>query len=167
MHQRNTGATLSPLNAFLILQGVETLALRVERHVENARQVAEFLRKDQRVAWVNYTGFPDNPLSSARAEIFGGNVRSLLTFGVKGGFEAGKKFLDALRMFKRLVNMGDAKSLATHPASTTHRQLTPEQLRNAGVTPETIRLSIGIEHIDDIIEDLDRALSAAALAGAA
>ncbi len=167
VHQRNTGATLSPLNAFLILQGVETLALRVERHVENARRVANFLRDDDRVAWINYIGFPDNPYHLAAQKYLKGKCPSLLTFGVKGGFEAGKNFLDALKMFKRLVNMGDAKSLATHPASTTHRQLTPEQLRNAGVTPETIRLSIGIEHIDDIIGDLDGALAATVMAGAA
>jgi O-acetylhomoserine (thiol)-lyase len=161
VHQRNTGATLSPFNAFLILQGVETLALRVERHVKNAKDVAHFLRKDHRVAWVNYTGFPDNPYFLAAQKYLGGKCPSLMTFGVKGGFEAGKKFLDALQMIKRLVNMGDAKSLATHPASTTHRQLTSEQLLNAGVTPETIRLSIGIEHIDDIVDDLDQGLRAA------
>jgi O-acetylhomoserine (thiol)-lyase len=159
--QRNSGATLSPFNAFLILQGIETLALRVERHVENARQVAEFLRGHPSVAWVNYTGFPDNPYHPLARKYLGGKSPSLLTFGVKGGFEGGKRFLDGLVMFKRLVNMGDAKSLATHPASTTHRQLDVEQQAKAGITPETVRLSIGIEHIDDILADLDHALRGA------
>jgi O-acetylhomoserine (thiol)-lyase len=159
--QRNSGATLSPFNAFLILQGIETLALRIERHVENARRVAEFLSGHPSVAWVNYTGFPDNPYHPLARKYLGGRSPSLLTFGVKGGFEGGKHFLDALRMFKRLVNMGDAKSLATHPASTTHRQLDVEQQAKAGITPETVRLSIGIEHIDDILADLDQALRGA------
>jgi O-acetylhomoserine (thiol)-lyase len=131
------------------------LALRVERHVENAKQVAQFLQKDHRVDWVNYIGFPQNPYYAAAQRYLGGKCPSLMTFGVKGGFEAGKRFLDALKMFKRLVNMGDAKSLATHPASTT------QQLLNAGIKPETIRLSIGIEHIDDIVDDLDQALKVA------
>ena len=159
--QRNSGATLSPFNAFLILQGIETLPLRIERHVENARQVAEFLRSHPGVAWVNYTGFAENRYHELAQKYLGGKCPSLLTFGVKGGFEAGKRFLDALRLFKRLVNMGDAKSLATHPASTTHRQLDPEEQSKAGITPETVRLSIGIEHIQDILEDLDQALGAA------
>jgi len=160
--QRNSGATLSPFNGFLILQGLETLALRVERHVENARKVAEFLRDHRAVKWVNYTGFPDNPYFELAQKYLGGKSPSLLTFGVKGGFEGGKRFLDGLKMFKRLVNMGDAKSLATHPASTTHRQLTPDELLAAGITPETVRLSVGIEHIDDILADLDQALAMAA-----
>jgi O-acetylhomoserine (thiol)-lyase len=164
--QRNSGATLSPFNGFLILQGIETLPLRVERHVDNARKVAEFLRDHRSVAWVNYTGFPDNPHFQLAQKYLGGRSPSLLTFGVNGGagggFEAGKRFLDGLKMFKRLVNMGDAKSLATHPASTTHRQLTPRELLQAGITPETVRLSIGIEHIDDILADLDQALRLAA-----
>jgi O-acetylhomoserine (thiol)-lyase len=160
--QRNSGATLSPFNGFLILQGLETLALRVERHVENARRVAEFLRDHRAVEWVNYTGFPDNPYFELAQKYLGGKSPSLLTFGVRGGFAGGKRFLDGLKMFKRLVNMGDAKSLATHPASTTHRQLTPDELLQAGITPETVRLSIGIEHIDDILADLDQALGAAA-----
>jgi O-acetylhomoserine (thiol)-lyase len=159
--QRNSGATLSPFNAFLILQGIETLALRVERHVENARQVAEFLRGHSAVAWVNYTGFADNPYYHLARKYLGGKSPSLLTFGVKGGFEGGKRFLDGLKMFKRMVNMGDAKSLATHPASTTHRQLDVAEQLKAGITPETLRLSIGIEHIDDILADLDQALVAA------
>jgi len=157
---RTTGAVLSPLSAFLLLQGVETVALRVERHVENGRRAAEFLRNDPRVAWVNYAGFPDNPFHALAAKYLGGRACSLLTFGVKGGFEAGKRFYDALTLVKRLVNLGDAKSLACHPASTTHRQMSPEQQRKAGVTPEMIRLSVGIEHADDIIADLDQALRA-------
>ena len=156
--QRNTGSTLSPFNGFLLLQGVETMALRVERHVENARKVAEFLRNHEQVAWVNYAGFPDSPLYPMAHRYLGSNFCSLLTFGVKGGFEQGVKCFDALRLFKRMVNMGDAKSLACHPASTTHRQLTPEEQMKAGVTPEMIRLSVGIEHIDDIIADLEQAL---------
>jgi O-acetylhomoserine (thiol)-lyase len=156
--QRNTGATLSPFNGFLLLQGVETMALRVERHVENARKVAEFLRNHKQVAWVNYAGFPDSPLYPMAHRYLGRNFCSLLTFGVKGGFERGVKCFDALRLFKRMVNMGDAKSLACHPASTTHRQLTPEEQAKAGVTPEMIRLSVGIEHIDDILADLEQAL---------
>jgi O-acetylhomoserine (thiol)-lyase len=156
--QRNTGSTLSPFNGFLLLQGVETMALRVERHVENARKVAEFLRNHKQVAWVNYAGFPDSPLYPMAHRYLGSQFCSLLTFGVKGGFERGVKCFDALRLFKRMVNMGDAKSLACHPASTTHRQLTPEEQMKAGVTPEMIRLSVGIEHIDDILADLEQAL---------
>src|SRR6202050_1316920 len=156
--QRNTGATMSPFNGFLFLQGIETMALRVERHVENARKVAEFLRDHPRVAWVNYAGFPDSPLYPMAKRYLGDNCVSLLTFGVKGGFEAGTKCFNALSLFKRMVNMGDAKSLACHPASTTHRQLTPEELVKVGVTPAMLRLSVGIEHIDDIIEDLAQAL---------
>jgi O-acetylhomoserine (thiol)-lyase len=160
--QRTTGAVLSPLAAFLLLQGIETVALRVERHVENARRVAEFLRDHPRVDWVNYAGFTDNPSYALAQKYLGGRACSLLTFGVGGGFEAGKVFYDALRLVKRLVNMGDAKSLACHPASTTHRQMSAEEQRKAGVRPEMIRLSIGIEHIDDIIADLDQALAASA-----
>ena len=161
VYQRNTGAVLSPLSAFLLLQGIETVALRVERHVDNARRVAEFLASDQRVDWVNYAGFADSPYHALAKKYFGGRACSLLTFGVKGGFAAGTKFYDALALFKRLVNMGDAKSLACHPASTTHRQMSAEQQRKAGVRPEMIRLSVGIEHIDDILADLDQALDAA------
>jgi O-acetylhomoserine (thiol)-lyase len=160
--QRNTGSTLSPFNGFLLLQGIETMALRVERHVENARKVAEFLRNHSRVAWVNYAGFPDSPLYPMAHRYLGSKFCSLMTFGVKGGFEMGVKCFDALRLFKRMVNMGDAKSLACHPASTTHRQLTPEEQLKAGVTPEMLRLSVGIEHIDDIIADLAQALDKAA-----
>ncbi|MFZ1101151.1 MAG: aminotransferase class V-fold PLP-dependent enzyme [Steroidobacteraceae bacterium] len=159
--QRTLGAVLSPFNAFLLLQGIETLSLRIERHVENARRVAEFLRADPRVASVSYAGFPDNPYHALAQKYLGGRACSLMTFAIRGGVDAGTRFYDALKLFKRLVNLGDAKSLACHPASTTHRQMSPEEQRQAGVGPETIRLSVGIEHIDDIIEDLDQALSAA------
>jgi len=157
---RTTGAALAPLSAFLLLQGIETVALRVERHVHNARRVAEALRNDPRVAWVNYAGFPENQYYPFVQKYLGGQACSVLTFGVQGGLENGIKFYDALRLIKRLVNLGDAKSLACHPASTTHRQMTPEEQRKAAVTPEMIRLSIGIEHIDDILADLDQALGA-------
>ena len=161
VYQRTMGAVLSPLSAFLLLQGIETVALRVERHVENARRVAEFLRDDRRVASVNYAGFPESPYYPLVQKYLGGRACSLLTFAIRGGYEAGTRFYDALRLFKRLVNLGDAKSLACHPASSTHRQMSPEEQRLAGVGPETIRLSIGIEHIDDILADLDQALAAA------
>jgi O-acetylhomoserine (thiol)-lyase len=159
--QRNTGATLSPFNGFLLLQGVETLALRMERHVANARKVAEFLRNHQHVDWVSYAGFPDSPLYPMAQKYLGSNRASLLTFGVKGGLEAGIKCFNAFKLFKRMVNMGDAKSLSCHPASTTHRQLTPEEQLRVGVRPEMIRLSVGLEHIDDILEDLGQALEKA------
>src|SRR3989441_1095025 len=149
-----------PLRAFLLLQGIETVALRVERHVENSRRVAEFLRSDRRVEWVNYAGFADSPYHALAQKYLGGRACSLMTFGIKGGFEAGKQFYDALKLFKRLVNLGDAKSLVCHPASTTHRQMSVDEQRKAGVSPETIRLSVGIEHVDDIIADLDQALEA-------
>ena len=158
---RNTGAVLPPLSAFLLLQGIETMALRVERHVENARRVATYLHDHPKVAWVSYAGFPDSPYHALAQKYLGGNAPSLLTFGVKGGYDAGRKTLNALNLFKRLVNMGDAKSLATHPASTTHRQLNEAELAQAGVKPEMIRLSVGIEHIDDILADLGQALDAA------
>jgi O-acetylhomoserine (thiol)-lyase len=155
------GAVLSPLSAFLLLQGIETVALRVERHVENAKRVAEFLRDDSRVEWVNYVGFPDNPYHALAQKYLCGRACSLMTFGIQGGFEGGTKFYDALKLVKRLVNLGDAKSLACHPASTTHRQMSVDEQQKAGVNPETIRLSIGIENADDIIDDLDQALGAA------
>ncbi|MCG6205617.1 O-acetylhomoserine aminocarboxypropyltransferase/cysteine synthase [Rhodopseudomonas sp. HC1] len=161
IYQRTMGSVLSPFNAFLLLQGIETVALRMERHVENARKVAEFLKGDPRVAWVNYTGFPDSPYYPLVQKYLDGQASSLFTFGIKGGMEAGKAFYDALKLITRLVNIGDAKSLACHPASTTHRQMSVEQQRVAGVLPETIRLSIGIEHISDILADLDQALAAA------
>jgi O-acetylhomoserine (thiol)-lyase len=160
VYQRTTGAVLSPLSAFLLLQGIETVALRVDRHVENGRQVAEFLRQDPRVEWVNYTGCADNTCYALARKYLGGRACSLMTFGVLGGFEGGKRFYDALGLISRVVNLGDAKSLACHPASTTHRQMSPAEQKKAGVTPEMIRLSVGIEHIDDIIGDLNQALAA-------
>ncbi len=159
--QRTMGAVLSPLSAFLLLQGIETVGVRIDRHVDNARRVAEFLRDDQRVDWVNYAGFADNPYHTLAQKYLGGRACSIMTFGIRGGFDGGTAFYNALGLIKRLVNLGDAKSLACHPASTTHRQMSLEEQRNAGVTPETIRLSIGIEHIDDIVSDLDQALDAA------
>ncbi|WP_363348903.1 O-acetylhomoserine aminocarboxypropyltransferase/cysteine synthase family protein [Methylocystis echinoides] len=164
VYQRTTGAVLSPLNAFLLLQGLETVAVRVERHVDNARRVAEFLRDHPRVAWVHYAGFPGNPYYELAQKYLDGRPPSLLTFGVKGGVETGKRLYDALRLIKRLVNIGDTRSLACHPASTTHRQMTAAEQEKAGVTPEMLRLSVGIEHIDDILADLDQALGAASSA---
>jgi len=162
VYQRTMGSVLSPLSAFLLLQGIETVALRIDRHVENAKRVAEFLRGDPRVEWVNYAGFTDNPYHHLAQKYLGGRACSLMTFGIRGGFEAGTTFYNALNLIKRLVNLGDARSLACHPASTTHRQMSAEEQRKAGVMPETIRLSIGIEHSDDIIADLDQALEIAA-----
>ena len=159
--QRTMGSVLSPLNAFLLLQGIETVGLRMERHVENARRVAEFLRDDPRVASVSYAGFPESPYFPLVQKYLKGRTCSLLTFAIRGGFDAGTRFYDALKLFKRLVNLGDAKSLACHPASTTHRQMSAEEQRLAGIGPETLRLSVGIEHIDDILADLDQALAAA------
>jgi O-acetylhomoserine (thiol)-lyase len=162
VYQRTTGAVLAPMSAFLILQGVETIALRMERHVENAREVAHFLRADPRVVRVDYVGFPDSPYHELAQKYLGGRAPSLLTFGVAGGFEGAKAFYDALKLVKRLVNIGDTRTLCCHPASTTHRQMTPEEQLRAGISAETIRLSVGIEHVQDIIEDLDQALRAAA-----
>ncbi|MBV8452973.1 MAG: O-acetylhomoserine aminocarboxypropyltransferase/cysteine synthase [Deltaproteobacteria bacterium] len=159
VYQRAMGAVLSPLSAFLLLQGIETVALRVARHVENAERVASFLRDDARVEWVNYTGFSDNPYHSLTRKYLGGRACSLMTFAIRGGFDAAARFYNALKLIKRLVNLGDAKSLACHPASTTHRQMSVEEQQKAGVTPAMIRLSIGIEHVDDIIADLDQALN--------
>jgi O-acetylhomoserine (thiol)-lyase len=159
--QRTMGSVLSPLSAFLLLQGIETVALRVERHVANARAVAEFLARDPRVASVSYAGFPSSPFYPLVQKYLGGRACSLLTFEIKGGYDGGVRFYDALRLFKRLVNLGDAKSLACHPASTTHRQMSAEEQRLAGIAPATMRLSVGIEHIDDILADLDQALAAA------
>jgi O-acetylhomoserine (thiol)-lyase len=158
VYLRATGAVLSPINAFLLLQGIETVALRVERHVANAAKVAEFLRADPRVESVNFAGFPDNPYYPLVQKYLGGKACSLMTFEIRGGLDAGMRFYNALKLFKRLVNLGDAKSLACHPASTTHRQMSPAEQRAAGVGPGSIRLSVGIEHIDDIIADLDQAL---------
>ena len=161
VYQRAMGSVLAPLSAFLLLQGIETVAIRIDRHVENARRTAEFLRADPRVEWVNYVGFADNPYHALAQKYLGGRACSLMTFGIRGGFDAATRFYDALQLFRRLVNLGDAKSLACHPASTTHRQMSPEEQQLAGVTPAMIRLSIGIEHADDIIADLEQALSAA------
>lgn len=161
VYQRNTGAILPAMSAFQLMQGIETVALRMERHVENALKVAQYLSADPRVAWVNHAGLPGNPYYQLAQKYMRGNASSLFTFGVVGGLEAGKRFYDALNLVTRLVNIGDAKSLACHPASTTHRQMSPENQKKAGVRPEMIRLSIGIEHIDDIIADLDQALAAA------
>ena len=161
---RNTGSAISPFNAFQIIQGIQTLNLRIERHSENALAVAKHLEDHPAVEWVSYAGLPDDPYHELALKYLDGRASGILTFGVKGGFEAGVKFYDALELFKRLVNIGDAKSLACHPASTTHRQLTEEEQLSVGVRPETIRLSVGIEHIDDIIEDLDRGLDVASSA---
>ncbi|MCG3186798.1 MAG: L-methionine gamma-lyase [Rhodocyclaceae bacterium] len=157
---RNMGAAISPLNAFLILQGIETVALRMDRICANTRKVAEFLRGHSQVVWVNYAGLPDHPDHALVQRYMGGRASGILSFGVRGGFEAGARFQDALQLVTRLVNIGDAKSLACHPASTTHRQLSGEELSRAGVTPDMVRLSIGIEHIDDIVADIERALAA-------
>jgi O-acetylhomoserine (thiol)-lyase len=161
VYQRTMGAVLAPMNAFLLLQGIETVALRVDRHIENARKVAEFLRDNRRVESVNYAGFADNPYYPLVQKYLGGRACSLMTFEIRGGLKAGMRFYNALKLFKRLVNLGDAKSLACHPASTTHRQMTPSEQLAAGVAPGGIRLSVGIEHIDDILADLDQALKAA------
>lgn len=158
---RNTGSALSPLNAFQLLQGIETLSLRMERHCENTLAVANFLNDHSAVEWVSYAGLPDHPHYPLAQKYMDGRASGILTFGVKGGFDAGVKFYDALGLFKRLVNIGDAKSLACHPASTTHRQLNEEEQRAVGVSPEAIRLSVGIEHIDDILADLEQALASA------
>ncbi|KIY40679.1 O-acetylhomoserine aminocarboxypropyltransferase [Pseudomonas sp. 10-1B] len=157
---RNTGAALSPFNAFLILQGLETLALRMERHTENALKVARYLQAHEQVAWVKYAGLPDHPEHELARRYTGGKPASILSFGIKGGQAAGARFIDALQLVVRLVNIGDAKSLACHPASTTHRQLNDEELEKAGVPRDMVRLSIGIEHSDDIIADLAQALAA-------
>ncbi|WP_236207353.1 bifunctional O-acetylhomoserine aminocarboxypropyltransferase/cysteine synthase [Pseudomonas tohonis] len=158
---RNMGAALSPFNAFLILQGLETLALRMERHTENALKVAHFLQAHPQVAWVKYAGLPDHPEHELAQRYTGGKPAAILSFGIVGGVEAGARFIDALKLVVRLVNIGDAKSLACHPASTTHRQLNDEELEKAGVPRDMVRLSIGIEHIDDILADLSQSLEAA------
>ncbi|THF66309.1 bifunctional O-acetylhomoserine aminocarboxypropyltransferase/cysteine synthase [Pseudothauera nasutitermitis] len=158
---RNTGAALSPFNAFLILQGIETVALRMERICDNTLKVAEYLRGHAKVEWVNYAGLADHPDRALADKYMGGRASGILSFGIRGGAEAGARFQDALKLVTRLVNIGDAKSLACHPASTTHRQLSPEELAKAGVSPDMVRLSIGIEHIDDLLADLEQALAAA------
>ena len=156
---RNMGAAISPFNVFLFLQGLETLALRMDRICDNTLAVARHLKAHPKVSWVNYAGLPDHPDHALVQKYMGGKASGILTFGVKGGLAAGGRFQDALKLFTRLVNIGDAKSLACHPASTTHRQLSPAELAKAGVSEDMIRLSIGIEHIDDLIADLDQALS--------
>ena len=156
---RNTGACLSPHSAFQIMQGLETLGLRMERHCENAEKVAAHLEAHPQVKWVNYATLPGSPHQDTCQRICGGRASGILSFGIEGGAEAGARFIDALQMILRLVNIGDAKSLACHPASTTHRQLNPEELATAGVSEEMVRISVGIEHIDDIIADIDQALS--------
>jgi O-acetylhomoserine (thiol)-lyase len=159
--QRNTGATLSPFNAFMLLQGLETLSVRLVRHEANARAVAGFLLEHPQVETVSFVGLPDNPYHALAARYLGGHAPSILTFTVRGGRDAGIAVFDAVKLFKRLLNMGDAKSLITHPASTTHRQLSPEELTRAGITPDMVRLSVGLEHPSDLVEDLDQALAAA------
>ena len=149
------------MNAFQIMQGLETLGLRMERHCENAQKVAEYLSSHPQVDWVNYAGLPASRYHSLCQKVLGGRASGILSFGIKGGAAAGAKFIDALQMILRLVNIGDAKSLACHPASTTHRQLSPEELASAGVSEDMIRLSIGIEHVDDILADIEQALAAA------
>lgn len=158
---RNMGAALSPFNAFMILQGMETLALRMERHCDNAMAVARYLKDHDQVAWVQYAGLEEHPEHALALRYMGGKPASVLSFGIKGGQAAGGRFIDALQLVVRLVNIGDAKSLACHPASTTHRQLDDEELVKAGVPRDMVRLSIGIEHIDDILDDLKQALNAA------
>jgi len=157
---RNTGACMSPHSAFLIMQGLETLSLRLERHCQNAEAVAAYLQQHPKVKWVNYAALADSPYRETCEKVCGGKASGILSFGIEGGLESGAKFIDALNMILRLVNIGDAKSLACHPASTTHRQLNPEELASAGVSEDMVRLSIGIEHIDDIIADIDQALEA-------
>jgi O-acetylhomoserine (thiol)-lyase len=158
---RNMGAALSPFNSFLVLQGIETLPVRMDRHCENAVAVARFLQNHPQVEWVRYAGLEDNPDKPLTDKYMGGRAASILSFDIHGGREAGAKFIDALQLAVRLVNIGDAKTLACHPASTTHRQLGPDELAQAGVSEDMVRLSIGIEHVDDIIADLDQALAAA------
>lgn len=156
---RNTGSALSPHSAFLFLMGLETLGLRMERHCQNALELATFLTSHPKVSWVNYAALPDSKYNATARKITRGLASGLISFGIKGGREAGGQFIDALQMIYRLVNIGDAKSLACHPASTTHRQLGPEELARAGVSEDLVRISVGIEHIDDIIADVDQALA--------
>ncbi|MBN9309336.1 aminotransferase class I/II-fold pyridoxal phosphate-dependent enzyme [Devosia sp.] len=156
---RNTGAALSPHSAFLFLMGLETLGLRMERHCENAEALAAWLKKHPKVAWVNYAALPDSKYNATAKKISKGKASGIISFGTKGGAVAGGQFIDALQMIYRLVNIGDAKSLACHPASTTHRQLSPEELAKAGVSEDLVRISVGIEHIDDIIADVEQALA--------
>ncbi|ATW28023.1 homocysteine synthase [Candidatus Formimonas warabiya] len=158
---RDTGAAVSPFNSFLFLQGLETLSLRVEKHVANTKKVAEFLQSHPKVSWVSYPSLEGNKYYALAQKYLPKGAGSIFTFGIKGGVEAGKKFIDSLEIFSLLANVGDAKSLVIHPASTTHSQLSEEELRDAGVTPDMVRLSIGIEDADDLIYDLDQALNKA------
>ena len=158
---RNTGSALSPMNAFQILQGLETLGLRMQRHCENAEALAQYLQQHQKVAWVSYAALKDSQYYANCEKITGGKASGILSFGIKGGMAAGTQFIDALQMILRLVNIGDAKSLACHPASTTHRQLNTAELASAGVSEDLVRISVGIEHIDDIVADVAQALEKA------
>ena len=164
---RNTGAALSPFNAFLLLQGIETLALRMDRINDNALDIARFLHKEPAVSWVRYAGLPTHPDHALAQRLLRGRASGVLSFGVRGGRAAGERFLDSLKLVTRLVNIGDAKSLATHPASTTHRQLAPDELERAGVSEDMVRLSVGIEHIEDLLADIGQALRASQLRAAA
>lgn len=157
---RDTGATISPFNSFLLVQGLETLSLRLERHVENAEKVVKYLQSHDKVDWIEYAGLEDSPYYNLKEKYLPKGAGAIFTFGVKGGYDAGKAFIENLSLFTIIANVGDAKSLVIHPASTTHQQLTEEEQLAAGVRPETIRLSIGIEHIDDIIADLEKGLNA-------
>ncbi|MGV3494383.1 MAG: O-acetylhomoserine aminocarboxypropyltransferase/cysteine synthase family protein [Ramlibacter sp.] len=159
---RNMGAAISPFNAWLVLQGIETLALRMDRICDNTLELAQFLQDHPKVKWVNYAGLPGHPQHALAQKYLRGRASGIMTFGLEGGREAGARFLDALQLFTRLVNIGDVRSLATHPASTTHRQLSPAELAKAGVSEDTVRLSVGIEHVDDLRADLAQALAAAA-----
>jgi O-acetylhomoserine (thiol)-lyase len=158
---RDTGGCISPFNAFLLLQGLETLSLRMKQHCQNALQVSQFLQEHPAVAWVHYPGLPDNPSYALSRRYLPRGAGAIFTFGVKGGYEAGKKVINSVRLFSHLANVGDARSLIIHPASTTHQQLSDEDQLAGGVTPDLIRLSIGIENIEDILWDLDQALAAA------
>jgi O-acetylhomoserine (thiol)-lyase len=158
---RNMGAAISPFNAWQILQGIETLALRMDRICDNALALARHLQASRKVKWVNYAGLPEHAEHALAKKYLGGRASGILTFGIEGGRQSGERFLDALKLFTRLVNIGDVRSLATHPASTTHRQLAPEELAKAGVSEETVRLSVGIEHVDDLRADLEQAIAAA------
>jgi O-acetylhomoserine (thiol)-lyase len=158
---RNMGAAISPFNSFLILQGIETLPVRMDRHCDNALAVATYLKDHPKVNWINYAGLADHPDKPLVDQYMGGRASAILSFGIEGGSKAGARFIDALQLAVRLVNIGDAKTLACHPATTTHRQLNPEELKAAGVSADLVRLSIGIEHIDDTIADLEQALAAA------
>lgn len=157
---RDTGAAISPFNSFLLTQGIETLSLRMERHVENAAKVADYLANHEKVEWIDFAGLSDSPYKQLQEKYLPKGAGSIFTFGVKGGYEAGKKFIESLELFSMLANVGDAKSLVVHPASTTHAQLTEEQQLAGGVKPETVRLSIGLEHIDDILDDINKGLDA-------